>query len=208
MHISEGVLKPELIVGGFAVSAAIGAYTLRKIKKDDFAKVSLLSACFFISSVIHIPVPPTSIHLIMGALIGIILGSSAFIAILIGLVFQALMFQHGGILALGVNAFNIGFPAFLVSYMILPFKKNLHENQILFSIMCAIFAFAAIMLSALFTALELVYSGGEFTVVAKTLFLSSVITGGIEAVVTFIVVRLLLRIKPAILGNQKSFSHE
>ena len=129
MHISDGVLKPELLAGGVAVSALISAYTLRKIKKDELPKVALLSACFFISSLIHIPIPPTSIHLILGALIGIILGGSAFIAILIGLVFQALMFQHGGILALGVNAFNIGFPALLCAVVIAPLRKSLKGKE-------------------------------------------------------------------------------
>lgn len=46
-----------------------------------------------------------------------VLGYYAFPAILIGLFFQAIMFQHGGLTTLGVNATVMGIPALLAFYL-------------------------------------------------------------------------------------------
>ena len=65
--------------------------------REGVPKASLLTAAFFVASWIHIPVPPTSVHLVLNGLVGAALGYYAFPAILIGLFFQAVMFQHGGL---------------------------------------------------------------------------------------------------------------
>jgi cobalt/nickel transport system permease protein len=77
----------------------------------------LLTAAFFVASWIHIPVPPTSVHLVLNGLLGAVLGYYAFPAILIGLFFQAVMFQHGGLTSLGVNATMMGVPALLAHFI-------------------------------------------------------------------------------------------
>jgi cobalt/nickel transport system permease protein len=78
-------------------------------------QAALLTAAFFVASWIHIPVPPTSVHLILNGLLGVLLGYYAVPAILIGLFFQAVMFQHGGLTTLGVNLTMMGLPALLGS---------------------------------------------------------------------------------------------
>lgn len=118
MHIPDGVLPATVCAAGYATTAATTWYSLRKInQKDDpqegVPKASLLTAAFFVASWIHIPVPPTSVHLVLNGLMGAVLGWYAFPAILIGLFFQAVMFQHGGLTTLGVNATMMGVPALL-----------------------------------------------------------------------------------------------
>jgi cobalt/nickel transport system permease protein len=73
----------------------------------------LFTAVFFVASWIHLPLPPISVHLILNGLLGVMLGWYAVPAILVGLFFQAVMFQHGGITTLGVNATMMGVPALL-----------------------------------------------------------------------------------------------
>lgn len=97
-------------------------YSLRQINRHEnpqehIPKASLLTAAFFVASWIHIPVPPTSVHLILNGLLGTILGYYAIPAILIGLFFQAVMFQHGGLSTLGVNATMLGIPAILAYHL-------------------------------------------------------------------------------------------
>jgi len=53
----------------------------------------------------------------LNGLVGVVLGYFAFPAILIGLFFQAVMFQHGGLSSLGVNAAMMGIPAVLAYHL-------------------------------------------------------------------------------------------
>ncbi|WP_035171471.1 cobalt transporter CbiM, partial [Campylobacter fetus] len=97
MHISEGVLKPEIIVPAAVIGGIWIAYLLYKLKFNDIPKIACMSAMFFIASFIHIPIGPTSIHLILSGLIGAFLGFNAGLAIFAALLLQALLFGYGGI---------------------------------------------------------------------------------------------------------------
>lgn len=121
MHIPDGVLPAAVSAAGYVTTGAATWYSLRKINQKEnpqegVPKASLLTAAFFVASWIHIPIPPTSVHLVLNGLLGAILGYYAFPAILIGLFFQAVMFQHGGLTTLGVNATMMGLPALLAYF--------------------------------------------------------------------------------------------
>ncbi|NCJ05254.1 cobalt transporter CbiM [Synechococcales cyanobacterium C] len=118
MHIPDGFLPAQVCAGGYALTGLITWVSLRQIHRQpdvtaDIPKAALLTAGFFVASSIHIPVPPTSLHLMLGGLLGAILGYYAFPSILIGLFFQAIMFSHGGLTTLGVNAVIMGVPALI-----------------------------------------------------------------------------------------------
>lgn len=122
MHTPDGILPVSVTAAGYAATAAATWYSLRKIRqkedpRQDIPKASLLTAAFFVASLIHIPIPPASVHLVLNGLMGAILGYYAFPAILIGLFFQAVMFGHGGLTTLGVNAVIIGLPAIAAAYV-------------------------------------------------------------------------------------------
>ncbi len=118
MHIPDGILPASVCVAGYAVSGAATWQSLRQLGRQEnpragIPQASLLTAAFFVASWIHIPLPPTSVHLVLNGLLGVVLGPYAFPAILIGLFFQAVLFQHGGMTTLGVNAAMMGLPALL-----------------------------------------------------------------------------------------------
>ena len=122
MHIPDGILPVPVTAAGYATAAAVTWYSVRKINQQenprrDIPKASLLTAAFFVVSWIHIPVPPASVHLVLNGLLGAMLGYFAFPAILIGLFFQAVMFGHGGLTTLGVNAMIMGLPSLLARYI-------------------------------------------------------------------------------------------
>ncbi|MBP0009791.1 MULTISPECIES: cobalt transporter CbiM [unclassified Roseofilum] len=122
MHIPDGMLPPQVVIVGYAVSGGVMAWSLKQIERSDrtqeqIPKASLLTAAFFVSSSFHIPIPPASVHLVLNGLLGAILGYYAFPAIVIGLFFQTVMFQHGGLSTLGVNALLMGIPALLAGYL-------------------------------------------------------------------------------------------
>ncbi len=133
MHIPDGFLPPSVAIAGYAVTGGVTWYSLCQINREKnsqekIPKASLLTAAFFLASLIHIPVPPGSIHLVLNGLMGVVLGYYAFPAILIGLFFQAVMFQHGGLSTLGVNAAIMGIPAIL-AYYIFGLRNRIGDNS-------------------------------------------------------------------------------
>lgn len=129
MHIPDGILPLPITLGGYAISAGVTWLCLRKIKqredpREDIPKAALLTAAFFIASLIHIPVPPASVHLVLNGLLGVMLGVFAFPAILIGLAFQAIMFGHGGLTTLGINGIILGVPALFAALLFRLCRKK------------------------------------------------------------------------------------
>ncbi|MDR3302265.1 MAG: energy-coupling factor ABC transporter permease [Spirochaetaceae bacterium] len=108
MHISEGVLSPAVLAAGWALAAGGLAAGLKKTAPEDLPRCALVSAVLFLSALVHIPLGPSSIHLTLLGLAGILLGWSAVPALFIALLLQGLLFQFGGLLSLGVNTAIMG----------------------------------------------------------------------------------------------------
>jgi len=122
MHIPDGILPLPVTLGGYALSFGAVWFCLHMIKqkedpREDIPRASLLTAVFFVVSLIHIPIPPTSVHLMLSGFLGALLGFFAIPAIMIGLFFQAVMFGHGGLTTLGVNTVILGFPALAAHFI-------------------------------------------------------------------------------------------
>ncbi|WP_216828693.1 CbiM family transporter [Alkalihalobacterium elongatum] len=117
VHVADGVLSFPVAVATTAGAIGILAYSLKGIKEDEIPKISLLTGAFFVSSLINIPVGPTSIHPLLSGFLGLALGRRAPIGIFIGLLLQAALFQHGGLSTLGANTLLMSLPAYLVYFM-------------------------------------------------------------------------------------------
>jgi cobalt/nickel transport system permease protein len=122
VHISDGVLSPIWLAGGFLGAAVLIVLGAWRIRDDDLPRVALLTAAFFVVSFIHVNVGPTSVHLLLTGLLGVILGRRAALAIPVALFFQAVLAQHGGITALGVNSVILTVPALLAWQMYQAFE--------------------------------------------------------------------------------------
>lgn len=112
MHISDGIITTPICLAAHGVSAAILYSSGRKAEPDDIPKMGIIGTALFVASLIHFPIGGTSIHLGLFGLAGIILGKRAFPVVYTALLLQSLIFQHGGLLTLGVNALNMGAGAF------------------------------------------------------------------------------------------------
>ncbi len=138
MHISDGILPVPFWLGGYGITALITGYSLRMLRRESglsttaaldsshhparylendprrhLPKAALLTAAFFVASSIHLPLPPASVHLLLNGLVGLMLGAFAYPAIVVGLFFQVVVFGHGGLTTLGINAAIMGIPALL-----------------------------------------------------------------------------------------------
>ena len=196
MHISDGVLPTSVSMGTYAVSAALAVWSVRRTRSENLPKVAVVSAAFFVASLIHIPFGVTSVHLLIPGLAGALLGSSAFIAILLGLLLQSLLFQFGGLTALGANALMMGLPALFCSWMFQRFRgKSGSRNALVGGIAGAL----GTGLAAIILALLLITGGEDFFGVAKMALLSHVPVFIIEGLVSFFTIGFLARVKPELL---------
>lgn len=200
MHISDGVLSPTVIAAGWIITLAMIAITLRwGTKEVDIAeqipKVSVMTAAFFVASLIHVSIGPTSVHLVLNGLLGVVLGVLAYPAIFIGLVLQALLFQHGGITAIGVNTMDMGLPALIV---VVIFKQGCSKgiNPALLGGICGGFA---VIVSTILLAVVLVTTDEKFIEVAYAAAAAHVPIIIIESIITGSVVGFLAKVRPELL---------
>ncbi|MFH0813862.1 MAG: cobalt transporter CbiM [Pseudomonadota bacterium] len=197
MHISEGVLSAPVLLAGVVVTVTGLAIGLKKMDYDRIPQVGILSATFFVASLIHIPLGPASIHLIMNGICGLLLGWMAFPAIFIGLALQAILFQFGGLTTLGVNTANMAFPAIVCFYL---FNRGVnHRNRVIYLGSAALCGFVSILLGSIMVAFSLIFTGDAFLTVAKLLVLSHVPVMLIEGVLTAFCVGFLKKVKPELL---------
>jgi len=205
MHISDGVLSAKVLLAGAAVAAGGTAVGLRKIDMEKMPRVAVLSSAFFVASLIHVPLGPSSVHLLLNGITGLLLGWASFPAILIGLLFQALLFQYGGLTVLGVNTVNMALPGLLVFFLFHRIVKNKNGAA---SMVCSFLSGAlAVFLSAIMTAFTLVFSGDEFVSIAKLLIAAHLPIMLIEGVVSVFVISLLKKVKPEMLEVPYALSH-
>jgi len=212
MHIPDGILPITVTGAGYGAAAATTWYSIRKIKqredpRQDIPKASLLTAAFFVVSWVHIPVPPTSVHLVLNGLLGAILGYYAFPAILIGLFFQAVMFGHGGLTTLGVNAMIMGLPAILAHHIFRLRKCGGKESRR----KTGAFGFAAGVVAmgvsvAMFVGILLTNLPAELNVVTERTAIFALAAAHvpvifIEGTITALVATFLQRARPRILDG-------
>jgi len=202
MHISDGVLNAPVLAAGFAGTVVLAAITLRKMDLEDIPKISVITAVFFVTSLIKVPVGPTSIHLILNGLVGVILGWRTFPAILLGLILQALLFGHGGVTVIGVNAIMLGGGG-LIAYMVwqLRHRFDIPKKEVVFGSLAGA---AGVASSGIVLASALLTTGEAFLGTAYYVLAAHVPIIIIEAAVVGSAAGFLKRVKPEILAGQTS----
>ncbi len=198
MHISEGVLSPPVLLTGGVLTTFGLILGLKNLKMEKIPEIAVLSSTFFIASLIHIPIGPTSAHLVLNGLVGLLLGWSAFPAIFLGLLLQAILFQFGGLTTLGVNTFTMAFPPVIIGYII---RKTFIQKDNPFKVFIGSFlaGFLSIIFSAILVSLALYFTEKSFIPVIVSLLTAHIPIAIIEGFITGFVVRYLLKVKPEVL---------
>ena len=196
MHISEGVLSGPVLISGAALAAVGTAIGLKKMDYDQIAKAGMLSAAFFVASLIHVPIGPANAHLILSGLVGILLGWATFPALLVALVLQAAFFQFGGITTLGVNTVIMAVPA-VFCYLI--FGRYVHRSSRAAAIAAFACGFIALFLSSLLLGLSLIFTEENFIKVSGIIVAAHIPVMIIEGIITAACVTFLRKVKPEML---------
>jgi cobalt/nickel transport system permease protein len=196
MHISDGVLPVSVTIGGYVASAALTAWSAHRTRSEDLPKLAVMTAAFFVASLVCVPFGPTSVHLIIPGLTGALLGPSAFLSISLGLLLQSLLFQFGGLTALGANALMMGLPAMVCGWFFQTFKGTTRTRQATVGGMAGA---AGTILAGTILAALLASGGEDFFGVAKLALVAHIPVIIVEAAITALAVSFLAKVKPAML---------
>jgi cobalt/nickel transport system permease protein len=160
MHIPDNYLSPSTCAAFGAVMLPVWKKASSNIKKEITRQrmplLGVAAAFSFLTMMFNIPLPGgTTGHAIGASLIAILLGPySAVFAVTIALVIQALFFGDGGILAIGVNCFNMAFIMPYTAYYIFEFSKKFFPNKVGEHLGAFIGGYVSVNIAALFAAIE------------------------------------------------------
>jgi len=166
MHIPDGFLSVLVSVVMWIASVIVIAVAIRQLNgslsEKDIPLMGVMAAAIFAGQMLNFTVVGgTSGHLLGAALATILLGPWAAVIVMTTVVgTQALIFQDGGLLALGTNIFNMAIIGVFVSYGVDQILRRwLGED--LKGVMIRGFAAAwgSIFIASLAVALELAISG-------------------------------------------------
>ncbi len=196
MHLSEGIVSMPILIGGGALTAIGTMVGLKKIDEDHLMTTAMLSATFFVASLIHVPIGPGSVHLLLNGLMALILGWGCVPAILVALILQAVFFQYGGLTVLGVNVVIMAGGGLLGSCCFRRMLQNPKQRKMagflagFFSVACA----------ASLLCMTLLFTSSDFIGTARVVFAAQLPVMAVEGVMTMFIVSFLAKVQPEILG--------
>jgi len=207
--MANELLNPP-VAGGFGVLAAgwmaVASWRVRaRLSDDRVVLMGVLGAFVFAAQMINFPIlPGTSGHLGGGVLLAILLGPDAGTLVMAAiLIVQCLIFQDGGLLALGTNIFNLGIvPCYLGGGLFAllagqtPGPRRLYA-AVFTATLVGMVTGAAMVPVQVWLSGRLTVPFREFAAVMVGLHL---LVGLGEAIITFLVIGYVARVRPQLLG--------
>jgi cobalt/nickel transport system permease protein len=212
MHIPDGFISMPVAVAGIAAAAGSVAYavkaTNKKMGEKQVPMMGVLAAFIFVAQMLNFPVAGgTSGHFVGAALAAIILGPwSAVLIMSCVLIVQCLLFQDGGLLALGANIVNMGVIAAFASYFtykgIFTVMRGSKTGRL---VAAGIGGWISVVISALACAAELAISGiVPWHVAVPAMGIVHMAIGVGEGFITVAVIALVMGTRPDLLELQQA----
>ena len=208
MHIPDGFLDTATSVATWAVSVGGVGYAVRRVKQELHERqvplIGVTAAFIFAAQMLNFTVAGgTSGHLLGGALAAILLGPWAGVLVLTSvLAVQALLFQDGGLLALGANIFNMAVVGVLLGWVAYAGLKRLLGERT-WSTMVAGFvaAWLSVVVASLVAAVELAVSGtSPLSLALPAMGAVHALIGLGEGIITVAVLGFLRSVRPDLLA--------
>ncbi len=212
MHLPDGFLSLPVALVGWILSALFITVALRQsreaLEDRQVALMGIMAAFVFAAQMINFPVAGgTSGHLIGGTLVAVLLGPWAAVLVMTCVVLvQALLFQDGGLLALGFNIFNMGILNPFIGYALYhAIQKQFPAGKI---IGVGIAAWAGTQAAALGCALQLSLSGtSPLEIAVPAMFGVHTLIGIGEALITAGAVVFIQQTRPDLLDLSTPATH-
>src|SRR5882724_9423466 len=207
MHIPDGFLSPPVWATLDIAAIPAAGYMVRRAQREFEEKklplLGVMCAFVFAAQMINFPVGGAiSGHLVGSALLSFTLGPAAASVVMIAiLAIQALVFQDGGVLALGANVINMALAGVIAGYLPYYFLGMGRRRKM------AIFLGGAfsVLIAALLAISELLLSGiaisGTVLGVSFALFAVSAI---LEGAITLAVFQALETLNPNFVKQPRS----
>jgi cobalt/nickel transport system permease protein len=206
MHIPDGFLSMPVVLVMWIITIVFVGYSVRKTNKriteSQIPLMGVLAAFVFAAQMLNIPVAAgTSGHFLGGVLVAIFLGPWVGTVIMATVfIVQAVLFQDGGILALGANIFNMGLIGTVLGYYLYRGVLRMLKSV---RIAAAVAAWTAIVLASVACAVELAVSGtSPLHIVVPAMAGIHAVIGIIEAVITVVVISAVIKTRPDLLPQE------
>ena len=203
MHIPTGFLTHQVWVPMGVVAASGTGYALKKTGSEMDERrtpvMGVLAAFIFAAQMVNFPVlGGTSGHLIGSALAVAVLGMWPAMVVMTSVVLmQAILFQDGGLEALGANVFNMAILGCLLSGPVIGFGRKYGPRA--FYLSAAIAGWLSVTGAAVFCALQLALSGtSPLVVVLPAMAMIHAVIGIFEGVITIIALRFITSAAPSL----------
>jgi cobalt/nickel transport system permease protein len=204
VHISDGVVTAPWLVGGFVLAGLLALLAAYRVRDEEIPRIAVLSAAFFVATLMHLPLGPTRVHLLLNGLVGVVLGRRAPLAIFIGLGLQAALLGHGGFTTIGVNACVMTLPALLAAALFAGLRRlpwfGRNGNALTWLCGCLL-GMISVLATLMLQAMVLLWGGAEdWHQIVWLVFYAHLPIVALEGVVLGFTVSFLARVKPEMLG--------
>ncbi len=211
MHIPDGFLSANTWMTAWLISAGGVGYCLKRtaqLLKDRMVPLmGVVAAFIFAAQMLNFPVVGgTSGHLLGGVLAAVLLGPYAgAIVIAIVLSAQCLIFQDGGLTALGANILNMSIVGSFGGYFVYDvIRRSIDSNKGII-IGTGIAAWVSVVAASALCAIELAASGTSPLKVALPAMAGIHFLIGIgEAAITCLVVSFIIRVRPDLIYKKEA----
>ncbi len=206
MHIPDGFINGATSAGfGVAAAGGVGAalrQTGKYLSERQVPLAGLVAAFVFAAQMFNFPViSGMSGHLMGGVLAAVLIGPWAgFIVIAVVLLVQGIFFADGGLTALGLNIFNLGFIGALGGYAIYRvLLKALPKNENGVIIAAGLAAGISVPLAALGFVIQFAIGGTvdlSMGTVLTAMVGTHILIGIGEGLITAMVIGAVIRSRP------------
>lgn len=208
MHIPDNFLSPPVWASLDVIAVPTIAVVSRRAQGNaeinNFALLGVMGAFIFAAQMINFPVGfGTSGHLVGGVLLAAVFGPWAATLILSAiLIIQALVFQDGGVLALGPNIINMAMLGVWAGYLpVRAFRQTLWKWQGVF-----LGGICSVLVSGILALAELRISGNPISLTLLAISLSLFALNALaEGAITVSVLKAIERLNPE-LGDFRGHS--
>jgi len=206
MHIPDGFLNIPISAGTVLLSIGGLAAALRTIRNKFqdrmIPTMGVLAAFIFAAQMFNFPVAGgTSGHLMGGVLAAIIVGPmAASVVLTVVLIVQCLLFQDGGLVALGANIFNMAIVGCWIGWAVYASISKLGHRGIYMSVAIFVGAWISVIAAASACATELAISGTIPIGIGLPAMVGVHTVIGIgEGIITLLVVSFVRKVKPELI---------
>jgi len=212
MHMANELLSVPVAAGTFTLAGLGLGVVCNRIKQtvttDQLGLMGILGAFVFAAQMVNIPLPGlpgTSGHLIGAVLLAILLGPHASALVVSSIVIvQCLIFQDGGLLALGCNIINMALVPAYLGHALYRLIQNQDSGRWRFHAAVMTSALITVLVGAILVPIQTALSGVltlPFTTFVWTMLGVHAVIGVMEGLITVAVLTYIRQIRPDILDQ-------